>query len=139
MPWHMTKANAVKKQRATDEVPIGQWMQFLAEFTQANRGAHALLEVTGPDVGYQVETADRLFDGVAADIRKNSAAHAVWITFGSKPADHITHGVHDAVTIRTLPRNETRGAVLDVEAQNGVRTVLELSLPEAYELPPGSE
>jgi hypothetical protein len=37
----------------------------------------------GPEVGYQVQTDDRSFDGITADIKDSE--RAVWITFGSKP------------------------------------------------------
>ena len=38
--------------------------------------------------------------------------------------------------IRALPPSGLRGAVLEVEAQDGAKTVLTLSWPEEYALPP---
>src|SRR5262249_1309611 len=120
---------------ATQDIRTDQWMTFLTEFTRENRGAHARLEVIGTDVGYQVETDDRPFDGISADIKDDE--HAVWITFGSTTADHLTHGIQNVTAIRVRPPLGQSGAALEVVAQDGTRTVLELSRPEAYALPPG--
>ncbi len=132
----MSKSSTVANLPNTQEVPLDQWIPFLAAFTRENRGAHARLEIVGADteVGYQVQTEGRLFDGVSADIKDRE--RAVWIAFGSTPADHLTHGVQSAKVIRTLPPSETRGAVLEVEAADGTKTILDLTKPEEYALPP---
>lgn len=132
----MSKSSTVANLPNTQEVPLDQWIPFLAVFTRENRGAHARLEIVGADteVGYQVQTEGRLFDGVSADIKDRE--RAVWIAFGSTPADHLTHGVQSATVIRTLPPSETRGAVLEVEAADGTKTILDLTKPEEYALPP---
>jgi hypothetical protein len=119
--------------RTTLEVPRDQWNIFLTEFTRQNRGAHARLDVFGPDVSYQVETEDRPFDGVAADIKDRESS--AWITLGSTPDNHLTHGVHGVTIVRALPATDTTGAVLELEAKDGIRTVLELSRPDDYALP----
>src|SRR5437879_6150411 len=118
------------------EIAEDQWITFFAEFTRENRGAHARVEVLGTDVGYQVETDNRPFDGVATDIKDGE--HAVWITFGSTPGDHLTHGVHNVTAIRWRPPTGKSGSVLEVEARDGTRTLLELTRPEDYALPPGA-
>jgi Family of unknown function (DUF5335) len=121
-------------ERKTIDVPRDQWNLFLTEFTRENRGAHARLDVFGPEVNYQVETEDKPLDGVAADIKDRESA--VWISFGSRPEDHLTHGIQSVTIIRALAPGETTGAVLEFEDANGTRTVLELSRPEEYALPP---
>jgi hypothetical protein len=131
----MSKAT-VSRRGDTQKIARDQWNAFLAEFTRENRGAHARLDVIGADVGYQVETDDRPFDGVAADIKDRE--RIVWISFGSTPTDHLTHGVHDATAIWVLRPTGDTGPVLEIEAEDGTRTVLELSKPEAYALPPGT-
>lgn len=113
-----------------------QWIPFLAEFTKTYRGAHAVLRIVAPntDVAYRVEAEDRPFDGVSADIKDRE--HAVWIAFGSGPHDHLTHGVHNAVAIQILHPESNKGPVLEVEAADGTRTILELNASEEYRLPP---
>jgi len=63
-----------------EEIGIDQWTPFLATFTRENRSAHARVEVFGGEVGYQVETENRPFDGISADVKDNE--HIVWMSFG---------------------------------------------------------
>jgi hypothetical protein len=120
----------------TQEIPFGQWISFLAEFTRENRGAHARLEIIGSDEEpfYQVETEGRPLDGVSADIKDRE--RTVWIAFGSPDQGHLTHGVHHATAIRLLPASESAGPTLEVEANDGMKTILELEQTEAHALPP---
>jgi hypothetical protein len=138
MPKQAVKTSKQKSEEPTGTQEIGkdQWLPFLAELTRENRGAHARVEVVGPDVGYQVEIDKRPFDGISADVKDNE--QAVWITFGSTTADHMTHGVQNVTAIRIRPPVGDSGAVLEVVARDGTRTLLELTHPEAYELPPAS-
>jgi len=131
----MTKPTPFPSHGATQEIRLDQWIPFFAQFTREYRGAHARLDVFGPDVGYQVETEDRPFDGIAADVK--DGARSVWITFGSKPADHLTHGVHDVSAVRLLRPAGPAGPALEIEVPDGTKSVLELTEPEAYALPPG--
>jgi hypothetical protein len=132
----MSEPTSASVRRSTQETPFDQWIPFLAGFTRENRGAHARLDIFGRDFGYQVETENRPFDGVSAD--QKSGERSVWIAFGSTPKDHFTHGVNGATVIRVLPATDRTGAVLEVEAQDGTRTVLELTRPEDYALPPAT-
>lgn len=129
----MANANAAAP-RETIELEKNQWIAFLAEFTRQNRGAHARLEVLDPDIGYQIEAEDRTFDGVSVDSKDGEKN--LWITLGSTPADHHAHGIHNVTAIRVLPPTTSAGAVVEVEAQNGTKTLLELTRPEDYALPP---
>jgi hypothetical protein len=122
--------------KSTQEIAKDQWIPFLAAFTRENRGAHARVEVLGPGVGYQVETENRPFEGISTDIKDNE--QAVWITLGSTTTDHMTHGVQNVAAIWMRAPVGDSGASVEVVAQDGTRTVLELSRPEAYELPAGA-
>ncbi len=57
---------------------------------------------------------------------------------GPSTAFHFTHGVNGATVIRVLPATDRTGAALEVEAQDGTRTMLELTRPEEYALPPAT-
>jgi len=127
---------AQARQPVTQEITPDQWIVFFAEFTRENRGAHARLEVLGADVGYQVETEDRPFDGISTDVKDGE--RTVWITFGSTPDDHLTHGVHHVTVVRVRPPTGETGATVEAVARDGTRTVLELTRPEAYALPPAT-
>ncbi len=134
----MTNPTTIPAAGAPDTITVARDLQtaFLADFTRKNRGAHARLEVLGPDVGYQVETENLPFDGIASDTKDGE--NAVWITFGSTPEQHLTHGVHGVKAIRVRLPSGLRGAAVLVEARDGTKTLLELSRPEDYELPPAT-
>lgn len=117
------------------EVAKDEWIAFFAEFTRQFRGAHATLEVVGPEVGDQIQTGDRLFDGVAADVK--DLERTVWIMFGTPPGDHFQHGIHNVKEVRMLRPAGRYGAVLEFEGEDQVKTLLELTRPEDYALPPG--
>jgi Family of unknown function (DUF5335) len=120
----------------TQDIAKDQWTTFLAEFTRENRGTHARVEVLGPDIGDQVQTDDRPFDGISADTKDGE--DAVWITFGSTTQDHLTHGVQNVKAIRVRQAAGQSGTALQIVTEDGTTTLLELSQPEAYTLPPRS-
>ena len=119
------------------EIKKGEWITFLAEFTRENREAHARLEILGSDASYQVQTEDRPFDGISSDVKDGE--QGVWIAFGSTSDDHLTHGVHEVTAIRLRPPTGAEGPALEVEARDGSKTILALSPPEAYALPPAEQ
>jgi hypothetical protein len=121
----------------TQTIPNKEWIPYLAQFTRENRGAHAKLEIVADEIGDQFETEDRQFDGVAADIKDNECV--VWIAFAGTPDDHLTHGIQNVTALRAIPATASRGATLEFETKDGTKTLLELTLPEEYALPPASE
>ena len=128
----MAKSSTVTRDRTRD-IPANQWIQFLANFTREHRGAHAVLEVLGEEVGRQVATEDRPFEGISADVKDGE--NTVWIAFSSTPDGLFTHGVHGATAIRVRPATGDSGAAIEVEARDGTTTLLILSRPEEYALP----
>ena len=132
----MPKTVATQSPAGTGDIaiPRDRWAAFFAEFTRENRGAHAVVEVLGADVGYNVQTEDRPFDGIAADVKDGE--DTIWITFGSESDDHLTHGVHNVAAIWVRPPAGLKGNAVLIEAIDGGKTLLELSRPEDYALPP---
>lgn len=128
----MAKPSMVIRQETRD-IPANQWIPFLADFTRENRGAHAVLEVLGEQVGRQIATENRPFDGISADTKDGEST--VWIAFGSTAANLFTHGVHGAKAIRVHPATVDSGAAIEVDARDGATTLLILSRPEEYALP----
>jgi hypothetical protein len=123
-------------ERNTKIIERDQWVRFLERFTRENRGARASMEVLASDVGEPVDTGDRPFDRVAADVKDGE--NVVWITLGSTADDHLTRSVHNVTVIRALPLTDQQGAVLEIEADDGGKTVLELSQPDPFALPPAT-
>ena len=133
----MTKSSILAQEPAAEEIHPDRWIPFLAQFTKENRGAHARLEIISPntEIGYQVETENRPFDGVSSDIKDRE--REIWIAFGSTREDHLTHGVPNATRLRVLPQGPNGGVILEVEQADGTKNLLDLTSPESYELPPG--
>ncbi len=129
----MAQSSAVNETR-TEQVARERWIPFLDEFTRENRGAHAKLQVLGVDAARYVEVEDRPFDGVDADVKDGE--DAVWIHFGSGPDDHLAHGIERVTAIRARTASGSVGAALEIESADSTRTLLELSLPADYALPP---
>jgi hypothetical protein len=114
------------------EISLDRWNAVLATITRDYRGAHARLEVMGPDMGYQVETENRPFDGIAADDKDRE--RVIWIHFVG-----LDHGIHHVRALHMVPRIGEIGPVIEVEDKEGVKTILTLGKPEDYELPPGKK
>jgi len=132
----MAKPTTIPKQGATQTIEKDHWIPFLDEFTREYRGAHAELEVIGIDeVGYEVQTENRPFDGVSADVK--GSERAIWMSFGFRPEDRLVHGIPNPTAVRVLPPSTRIGGVLEVEAEDGSKTLLTLSRPEEFALPPG--
>ena len=131
----MTNPTNIPTAGAPDTITVARDLQnaFLADFSRNNRGAHARLEILGPDVGYQIETENLPFDGIFSDTKDRE--DAVWITFGSSLDQHLTHGVHGVTAIQVRLPSVMRGAAVLVEGRDGTKTLLELSRPEDYALP----
>jgi hypothetical protein len=134
----MANSTTEVKRGTTPDIVVDrdQWIPFCAEFARQNRGAHAVLEVLGGDVGYQVETEDRPFDGITTDVKDGE--NTAWITFGDTPEYHLAHSVSNVTAIRVRPPAGLVGAAVLIDSQDGTKTLLELSLPEEYALPPAA-
>lgn len=135
----MSTTSGLAGQRKAEEIPFDRWIPFLTEFTRENRGAHARLEIIGSDteIGDQVETEDRPFDGASADIKDNE--NTIWIAFGSTTDNHMSHSVPNARVLRSLPATETTGPGLEIEAADGTKNLLQLSKADAYSLSPAGD
>jgi hypothetical protein len=134
----MAKSVTVDSQRVTLDIPRNQWVPALAEFTRENRGAHGRLEVLGADdIPRVVEVENRPFDGISADTKDGE--DTVWIMFGATPDDRLNHSVQGVTAIRLRPAAPPTGSAVEIDANDGTQTLLLLSLPEDYALPPGSQ
>ena len=132
----MANSTAAAQRGATPDIIVDrdQWIPFCAEFTRQNRGAHAVLEVLGGDVGYQVETEDRPFDGIATDVKDGE--HTAWITFGDSPEYHLAHSISNVTTIHVRPpAGLVRGGAANRIAGWNKKSV-GVELPREYALPP---
>jgi hypothetical protein len=116
------------KKVAEQQIPEADWNAVLDNLTRQFQGAHARVEVLGPGANYRVETEDRPFAGISADIK--AGQHVVWIDLGE-----VSHAIHDATVVRVLPRVGNAGPVVEVESGDGLKTILTLESPSRHALP----
>lgn len=132
---YVSKPDVLNIHPNSEKVERDRWIPFLAVFTQENRGAHGRLDIAGSDdIPYIVELEDRPFFGVAADVKDGE--DAVWLTFGATPDDRVTHGVQQVTGIWAAPATADAGAALEIRAQDKTRTLLQLTRPEDFAIPP---
>src|SRR5512138_3078439 len=70
-PLCSMSAHSPADRSAPLEIQPDRWNAFLSEFTRANRGAHARLQVLDPntEMGRLVPIENWLFDGVSIDLK----------------------------------------------------------------------
>jgi hypothetical protein len=91
-----TKPQTRPPQTSTQEIPASQWITFLTEFTSENRGAHARLEVLGPDIGYQVQTDNRPFLGHRRRSKRRRACRLDKLRFHNGEAFHARNSERES-------------------------------------------
>jgi len=118
------------------DVQPDQWTPILSTVTRDFRGAHAQLEVLGSDIKYLKPTENRPFEGISADIKDGE--RVVWISFGGGgPNNPYTHSIHGVTAIHILTPDSSAGSAIEIEAGDGTKTILTLSAPGSFSLPPG--
>jgi Family of unknown function (DUF5335) len=134
----MASKTSTPTENKTELVTPEKWREFFTKITKEYRGAHAKVEVMGGETGYNVMTEHRPFDGISADTKDGESS--VWITFENTPSEpNVSHGVHHVTFVRVLSPGETTGAVVEIEANDKTRTLLSLSRPGDFELPPAQQ
>jgi hypothetical protein len=126
----MTSKSDVSQQ----DIEAERWEPVLSTLTKDFRGAHARLEVLGSDIKYLEPTENQPFEGISADTKDGE--RVVWISFGAAPDNRRTHSIHKVRAIHMLTPDSTAGAALEVEAEDGTKTILTLSNPGSFSLPP---
>jgi hypothetical protein len=130
---------ATHTQTQMETIAPDKWNEFFRELTQEARGSHATLEIIANDVGDQIETNDRPFEGISGDVKDNE--RTIWISFGGFPnsamSDHLTHGIHNVDAVRVVRRTDTARMTVEIESRDHTKTLLLLKHPGEFALPPG--
>ncbi len=104
----------------TRHIPDSDWPAELKEFTDRNAGRLTIIEEDDPDLGVQREEQGIEFRGVAYDPHDRSVAIMLGPLEGTD--QHITHVVHDVVSIDVL-KNENHEETMRVAHGEG-QTIL---------------
>jgi hypothetical protein len=117
----------------TREISRAEWFAFFETFSKQHQGDKATVSVIGEEVGAQEAATDLPFIGISAD-DKGSDRHTVRILLGTEPGDHVEHMVAPVQRVYVKAGNSHGGDVLEIEEQDGPKTILQLrptqALPE---------
>ena len=99
-----------------------EWPAVLNEFTKRNAGRRTIIEEDGPELGVQREEEGIEFRGAAYDPHDRSVAIMLGQLEGTD--QHITHVVHDVVSIDVLKSTEERTEAMRIVHGEG-QTILQ--------------
>ena len=105
----------------TKQTLDANWPAELKEFTERNAGRLSIIEEDRPDLGAQREERGIEFRGVAYDPHDRSVAIMCGQLEGAD--QHITHVVHNVVSIDVLKRTANQDEAMCVAHSEG-RTIL---------------
>lgn len=118
----------------TVEVPREEWPEALDQFTTIHQGWVVSLDVVGLEMGAQPEMTDLTLIGVSADPRHRGGNITISAARGT--ADHVTHVVDAPRRLYIERTDEGADAALEVEAQDGTKSILRFrsaALPETVD------
>jgi hypothetical protein len=113
---------------ATIEIAQSEWTAALDAFSKENPGRLATIQVVSPDVGVQESVAGVPFVGISTD-RKGSEAGSITIILGGDPDDQMEHLITGVTHLWIRTDEDPARAAVDIEAQDGSKTILQLSTP----------
>lgn len=109
------------------EIPQGEWEHFLADFTHANEGRRAVLDVGDKHIGQAEGEEAFILTGVEAGVEATDEDTIVveMADLQGEDEDHVTHSFED---VQTLRLREHQGAIegLEIETKDGTKGILHL-------------
>lgn len=118
---------------ATQEIPKDQWQEFLDTFSRLHQGWLADVQVLGDQTSRHYEAKGLPFRGATYET-KGSGKNEVSIFIDQSPKEDITHTVSSPVHIRLEQTDSGVDQGLEVEAQDGTKTVVRFRNPASPEM-----
>ena len=110
------------KETLTKEIPRIQWIKFFDDFSKQHKGWIVTLEVLGPDIGDQEETAGLPLEGISADLKDRESR--IEIMLGGRPDAHATRIINHPKRVWLKEPEEVAHEALDIESEDGTTTLL---------------
>ena len=114
----------------TRSIPRGQWTEFLDTLTRDHRLQTVSVQVSDPDLGFQIEMRQVPLAGVAADLHSGGGPR-IEIMVGKTDMEHTTHSIMNPIVVRLEENEQGEAQVLEVEAPSGSKTLVILR-PTAF-------
>jgi Family of unknown function (DUF5335) len=115
------------------EIPRGEWERFFEGFSRRHQGWLATVEVLREKLGAQTEARELPLQGIFSE----HAGGRFTILLGGQPEEHLAHAVENP---RRLWVEVTEGgaeAAIEVESEDGTKTILEFRSVMAPEMVDG--
>jgi hypothetical protein len=99
------------------EIPRNEWKGFFTSFSRAHDGWLCTLEVFAPELGAEVKTRGRPFEGI--DVEERGGEGRVQIFIGKEPDGHEEHELEGATGV-WLEDLDGAGSGLRIEGKGGM-------------------
>lgn len=111
-------------------IPRAEWFSFLKGFSRRHEDHPVTVQVLAPGLGSQVEARALPLEGIMAERRTNGP---ISISIGRTPDRHVAHEVFDPSQIWIQVSEDGAEHALDIESQDGTRTIVQLEPPPPVE------
>jgi hypothetical protein len=115
------------------EIPRGEWEAFFEGFSRRHQGWLSTLEVLRERLGAQTEARELPFQGAFSDRNGDR----VTILVGRDAGDHLAHVVENPSRLWVEVGEGGAEAALDIESDDGTKTILEFRSIVAPEMVDG--
>ncbi len=104
-------------------VPRAEWFSFLKGFSRRHADDPVTVQVLAPGLGSQVEAHALPLEGIMAGRRTTGP---ISISVGRAPDRHVEHEVPDPSQVWVQMAEDGAEQALDIESQDGTRTIVQL-------------
>lgn len=108
-------------------VPRSEWSRFFDDFSRRHQGQSTTVHVFGVRIGSQIEARELPLEGI---VSRADAAGSLSIHLGSAPPKtNIEHHIAEPKRVWVEMSEAGVEEALEIEAQDGTKTVLEFRAP----------
>lgn len=111
----------------TLEIPRQEWSRFFNDLSQRRFEWRTKVEVMSNTIGSQILSKNLPLVGVTFE--EKNGADVIEIAVGEDSAQHQTHNVINPSKVAYLKTDEFPGGVLEIEENNGTKTLIHLIEP----------
>ena len=108
-------------------VPRSEWFRFFDAFSRRHRGRTATVHVFGPRVGSQIEARGMPLEGIVSNA-DGTGPIAIYLG-AAPPTANIEHEIDEPRQVWVEFSDDGREEALQLESQDGTKTMLELEPP----------
>jgi hypothetical protein len=100
---------------STQEIARDEWDAFFDSFSLQHRGWLVTVEVSGPDIGAQIEARELPLQGITAEL-KGGGEERVVILVGDTPEQHVAHTIFAPTRLMVKRTEEGADEAIEIES-----------------------